>query len=133
MARMQEQLHTQLALRDLAAGIGLSVSTLTRLFRQHTGKTPRLYLHDLRMTRARLLVERTSLAVADVMTQVGISDPSHFARDFRRAHGYSPRTFRQLRVGGDSRWYVPGRAADDLRRNRPNGLHSALINRNDLR
>lgn len=109
MTRMQEQLHTQLAMRDLAAGIGLSVSTLTRLFRQHTGKTPRLYLHDLRMARARLLVERTSLSVADVMTQVGISDPSHFARDFRTAHGYSPRTFRrQLRVGRDSRWFVSG-------------------------
>lgn len=107
MARMQEQLHMRLEPRDLAAGVGLSVSTLARLFRQHIGKTPHLYLHDLRMDRARLLLERTSLPVADVMTQVGISDPSHFPRDFRKAHGYSPRTLRQqLRVGGEPRRWL---------------------------
>jgi AraC-like DNA-binding protein len=33
--------------------------------------------------------------VREVMAQVGITDPSHFAREFRNAHGLSPRAFRQ--------------------------------------
>jgi transcriptional regulator GlxA family with amidase domain len=38
-----------------------------------------------------LLLDRTSLPVKDVMHHVGCSDASHFARDFRRFHGFGPR------------------------------------------
>ena len=92
---INEQLHTGLTVRDLAASVGLSVSRLARLFRADLGTTPSAYLHSERMNRARLLVERTSLSIAEIMVQVGVTDPSHFARDFRRAHGFSPRTLRQ--------------------------------------
>jgi len=96
---MEERMRERLTLSELAGAVGLSVTHLTRLFRTETGVTPGAFLHDLRMTRARALVERTSLPVAEVMAQVGISDRSHFARDFRRAYGLSPRTLRvQLRV-----------------------------------
>ena len=42
------------------------------------------------MERARTLLERTFLTVKQAMTQVGISDASHFARDYRRYHGFTP-------------------------------------------
>ena len=87
--------------------------------------------HTLRMERARVLVESTDLPVREVMQQVGLSDPSHFSRDFRNAHGVSPRAFRvQLRVAGPPLRY--GRAqqiasrADDLQRNPPSGPHAAV-------
>ena len=47
------------------------------------------------MERARLLLERTFLSVKEVMTFVGVNDPSHFSRDFRRRHGVAPTSFRQ--------------------------------------
>src|SRR5687768_5082790 len=89
--RMEERLHTKISIEALAAEAGLSHSRLGHLFRLETGQTPGAYLHSLRMHRARVLIERTTLTVREVMTQVGISDPSHFARDFRNAHGLSPR------------------------------------------
>ena len=106
IAVLDHQLHTRIAVPELAADLNLSVSRLTRLFRQDTGMTPTAYLHRLRMIRARILIERTSLSVSQVMAQVGITDPSHFARDFRRVHGFSPRALRQqLRlVGRDVAW-----------------------------
>ena len=97
--RVEERLHIGISVRDLADAVGLSVSRLSYLFRQAVGMTPSAYLHARRMLRARILIERTTLPVADVMAQVGLSDPSHFARDFRNAHGFSPRTLRaQLRI-----------------------------------
>jgi AraC-like DNA-binding protein len=63
-----------------------------------------VFLTDLRMTRARILVERTSLTIAEVMSQVAVSNRSHFARAFRSAHGVSPRTLRvQLRKDSTKR------------------------------
>ena len=99
IATMEEQLPRRLTMSELAARVGVSAAHLTRLFRAATGTTPHAFLHRLRMARARILVERTSLPIDIVMAQVGISDRSHFARDFRRAHGLSPRTLRvQLRI-----------------------------------
>lgn len=112
IAVMEARLHEEIELEGLAEGVGLSLSRLARLFRRDTRMTPTEYLRHVRMTRARLLLERTSLSVGDIMTQVGIKDPSHFARDFRRAHGFSPRTLRQqLRIAGPPQRYMAVRPA----------------------
>ena len=95
--RMEERLHRPLTVPELARADGLSAAQLTRLFRQATGRTPGVYLHELRMQRARILVQRTTLTIAEVMSQVGVSDRSHFAQAFRRAYGVSPRTLRVRR------------------------------------
>lgn len=101
IARMEEQLHTDLCVTDLAGAVGLSVSQLTRVFRDATRLTPGAYLRQLRLARARLLIERSSLTIGEVMGQVGIRDASHFARDFRREFGLGPRELRQhLRLTG---------------------------------
>lgn len=92
--RIERDLHRRLTVADLAQTAELSVPQLTRLFRAATGRTPGMFLRDLRMYRARVLLERTSLSIEEVMQQVGLADRSRFARDFRRAHGDSPRAFR---------------------------------------
>ena len=100
---IDERLHEPLSVVSLAAGAELSVGQFTRLFRRAIGTTPGAYIQARRLSRARTLVERTSLPIAEIMRQVGVSDRSHFARDFRRAHGFSPRTLRvQLRYSGGS-------------------------------
>jgi AraC-like DNA-binding protein len=132
ITQLSERLHDTVSIERLAAGVGLSMSRLRYLFRQATGVTPGAYLHALRMERARLLIESTPLTVRDVMRQVGLSDPSHFARDFRNAHGLSPRTYRlQLRMAGPPARFVnaarlPAGTAVDLRTNPPTGPGAAL-------
>ena len=99
IVRMREALCRPIAITELAASAQLSVSQLTRLFHLDTGLSPGAYVHRLRMSTARVLLESTSLSVRDIMHQVGVADRSHFARDFRRAYGLSPRSFRkQLRM-----------------------------------
>ena len=99
IATMENQLQRRLTMPELAAAVGLSAGHLTRLFREATGQTPGAFLHNLRMSRARLLFERTTLSVTEVMAQVGAPDRSHFVRDFQRAHGMSPSTLRdQARI-----------------------------------
>jgi AraC family transcriptional regulator len=89
-----QQLHRRLTVPHLARVAGLSVAQFTRLFKQTTGMTPYAFVQQQRMLRARVLVERTNLPVAGIMAQVGISDRSRFAREFRMAHGSTPRTLR---------------------------------------
>jgi AraC family transcriptional regulator of arabinose operon len=90
IARMEEALDRELFVAELADAVNLSPSRFAYLFRRETGVPPARYLHLLRMERARILLERTFLSVKEVMAFVGVNDPSHFSRDFRRHHGVPP-------------------------------------------
>jgi AraC family transcriptional regulator of arabinose operon len=93
--RMEQHLDGPLTLQDLAASVQLSASRFAHLFREETGLPPKRFCHKLRMERARLLLEDSSLSVRQVMYQVGFRDPSHFSRDFRRFHGAAPSELRR--------------------------------------
>ena len=106
VARMEEAIDRELLVAELAAAVELSPSRFAYLFRRDTGVSPARYLHALRMERARLLLERTCLSVKEVMAHVGVNDPSHFSRDFRRHHGVPPTGVRDRTRSAD-RWAGP--------------------------
>ena len=95
VARMEQALDQAPRLPELAAAVNLSVSRLSHLFREEVGVAPGRYLHTIRMQRARILLERSFLNVKEVMARVGVADPSHFARDFRKYHGIAPSQVRR--------------------------------------
>ena len=93
---MQRNFAEPVPVGELAALINLSPSRFRALFRAQTGVSPAQFLQRLRLRRARLLLVHSFLTVKEVMAAVGYSDPSHFARDFRRAHGASPSALRGI-------------------------------------
>ena len=100
--QMEIGVEAQMTVADLAAMVRLSPARLTTLFNQGVGTSPGRYLRRLRMERARTLLERTSLTVKEVMSFVGIHDPSHFTRDFSRHHGVPPTRLRQRSWAADA-------------------------------
>ena len=94
LAAMLRQLTSPLSVATLARAVDLSPSHFAHLFRHEVGTSPSRYIHALRMIRARLLLERTSLSIKEVMAHVGCNVASHFSRDFRRAHGLPPSEWR---------------------------------------
>lgn len=99
---LSEDLSRPLDLEALARSLNLSPSRLRHLFKDETGLTPAQYLKRLRIERARELFEGTFLSLKEVMLQVGLGDESHFVRDFKKAHGMPPVSYRRLR-GGSSK------------------------------
>jgi transcriptional regulator GlxA family with amidase domain len=96
VSHMQRHFAEPTGVGELAARINLSPSRFRALFTAQTGVSPAQFLRRLRLRRARLLLEHSFLSVKEVMAAVGYSDPSHFARDFRRAHGTSPTGCRSI-------------------------------------
>ena len=89
---MEARLGQRLPMADIARQVGLSTSRFTRLFRQETGMTPCRYCQTLRLRRAEALLAHTPLTIRQVMVLVGIGHPGRFAREFRRYHGFNPRS-----------------------------------------
>jgi AraC-like DNA-binding protein len=123
---MEADLDNRQSIAALAAGVNLSPARLAVLFRQETGVTPVRYLRALRMERARVLLERTFLTVKEVMAFVGVSDPSHFTRDFRRYHGVPPTHLRQRSWAADGRQpHTIGQGIREIAHERPAPLRRA--------
>ena len=94
IATMERHLERPLRVAQLARRVNLSVSRFAHLFHTELGRSPAHYLRELRLDRARVLVEESTLSIKEIRAVVGINDPSHFARDFARRHGASPRKTR---------------------------------------
>jgi AraC family transcriptional regulator, arabinose operon regulatory protein len=103
IGRMQRNIDQPLTLASLAQGVNLSPSRLAHLFAEDTGISPGRFLRTLRLRRARVLVEQTSMSIKEVMASVGFNDLSHFVRDFAREHGHSPRRCRERARSVESR------------------------------
>jgi len=66
----------------------------SRMFKLSTGLSPHQYVIRQRIERAKALLTNTDLPVGVVAQEVGFASPSHFAQQFRRLVGVSPRSFR---------------------------------------
>ncbi|WP_074261023.1 AraC family transcriptional regulator [Agromyces cerinus] len=84
---------------ELALAANLSPSHFAALFRQRLGMPVLRYQTQLRMARARELLDRTSLSIAQISERVGYTDSFYFARQFRATHGMTPTAYRAQRKG----------------------------------
>lgn len=86
--------HADFRVGDAMARVPMSRDHLRRLFKAFVGVGPKEYLTELRMARARDLLQ-LGTSVKQTADEVGIPDPYHFSRVFRRTHGISPSAYRK--------------------------------------
>jgi transcriptional regulator GlxA family with amidase domain len=95
VARSMEQFPArQHKIASLSKSVNLSPSRLGELFRKATGRSPIQYLRNIRIRHAEQLLRTTFLSIKEVAFRSGISDVSHFVRDFKRLYGFTPTEFR---------------------------------------
>ena len=80
------------SVKALAKAYGVSVRLLERLFPAAFGSTPRGCLKRLRMERAVELL-RGGSTVKEAGACLGYDDPSHFSREFKKHHGFTPKRY----------------------------------------
>ena len=95
LAYIHEHLDERLSNDDLAAFCHRHPTHFIRYFRSKTGQTPARYVTERRMESAKRMLEETTLTVAEIMERVGLEEPSHFARLFRKQYALSPTEYRR--------------------------------------
>jgi AraC-like DNA-binding protein len=96
---MRQHVAERVKLEDLARHAGASVSHLSALFRTKMGYPPMDYFARLKIQRACMLLDRSTLRVKEVGASVGFADPYYFSRSFRQVMGMSPRAYRAVPKG----------------------------------
>lgn len=96
---MVAEIHSQPAIlpsvAEMAARIGLSQAHFSRVFHEVVGQSPRDFLLDTRMLRARHLLAETDFSIQEISERLGYSDVFFFSRQFKTKTGVPPTAYRR--------------------------------------
>lgn len=92
---MEQHFADRICLDQICRYAGLSKSTLLRAFTKSKGVTPYSYLENIRVGKAKNLLEQ-GVPPIEAALQTGFSDQSHFTNYFRRLIGLAPGIYRGI-------------------------------------
>ncbi|MDC7126138.1 MAG: AraC family transcriptional regulator [Spirochaetales bacterium] len=84
-----ENTDRQISLKELEELVGCSSFHIIRLFKNHTGLTAHAYLTQIRLEKAKQLLNEGK-SILDTALSTGFSDQSHLTRNFITRYGLSP-------------------------------------------
>jgi AraC family transcriptional regulator len=91
---MTEYAYASLSLFDLAVNLGLTPVQFTRKFRRAFGQTPSEFLNEMRLTRARHLLEGSTLTLDAIAEKCGFENGFYLSRVFTQKMGMAPSIYR---------------------------------------
>ena len=80
----------------LAEMAELSKQRFTSLFSSQLGKSPMVYIKELKLTTAARKLLVSNLHINDIAYELGYEDTNYFIREFKRAFGCTPKQYRQI-------------------------------------
>lgn len=84
-----------LQIGELSENISVGEKYLRRLFNEFYGKSPRAFLREYRLNKAKILLINTAGRISDIAVQCGFSDVYSFSHCFKRIYGISPGEYRE--------------------------------------
>lgn len=90
---LQAHHQEEITLETLAEHFYVNPTYLSRVFKTATQQTPINYLIQLRLNRAKKLLESSDISVKDAAQSVGYQDAYHFSKLFKKYFGQAPSTF----------------------------------------
>lgn len=95
-------LADRLTLGQIAAGIQVSTSYLSRQFNKEMGDSISNYITKARIDKASELLTFSGMSIQNISAYVGFSDLNYFSRCFRQYKGMSPTTWRNTSAIGST-------------------------------
>ena len=92
---INQNLDKNLSLGDVAAIAHMSKYHFAKSFREAIGIPPHQYLVKMRMEKARKLLKDHTMSLEEVAWGVGYADKGHFANQFLRIVGTTPKRYRE--------------------------------------
>lgn len=91
---LESDLNQSVDLLELSSKVGLNPSYLCKLFKKETSKTITDYVTDLRMMKAKhILQDHPDVKMYEVGSLVGYADPVYFTKLFKKTVGMTPKEY----------------------------------------
>lgn len=85
----------KIKLQDMAKSFGIHPNYLTRIFHETYGISPKQYIMDLKLKKARRLLTTTELSVSVIASSLGFDDQLAFSKVFKKEYSVSPTEYRK--------------------------------------
>ncbi|MBE0465341.1 MAG: GlxA family transcriptional regulator [Halomonadaceae bacterium] len=92
---MKNNIEEPLSISEIANWVNISRRQLERLFCNYVNASPSRYYMELRLTRARQLLQQTNKPVAEIAVAAGFVSMSHFRSCFYQLFDITPGQFRK--------------------------------------
>lgn len=83
------------SIEDIAEALNKSLPYISRIYAQYSGTTIKETISELRMDKARQLLEDKDLSIHEIAEQVGFSSSSYFHKAFKKLNGVTPKEFQE--------------------------------------
>lgn len=94
--RYIDQHYTEkILIGDIADYFHINVNHLGRIFKKKTGVSPKDYLTEKRLERAKHLLSHTDMKIYEISKEIGYTDYFFFTRVFRKMTGVTPSMWRE--------------------------------------
>ena len=95
MLLIEQKLSQPEPINEVVSELGIGIRQLERRFFADVGMTMREYRSQLRLARARWMIENTDLSLTDIGLECGFGGCSHFSRAFTARFQVRPSTVRR--------------------------------------
>lgn len=92
---INEHLHEDIKLADLAQLLDISQFHFSHLFKRSIGAAPYQYVIQQRVERAKQLLKQSDRSIMDIAFLCGFNSHSHLSKQFRQVTGISPKAYRE--------------------------------------
>lgn len=99
---IDEHLHSEIRLSDLAAIAHVSTSYFSAIFKQYNGLPPVEYVVGQRIRRAIEYIRTTDMPLTQIATACGFNNNTNFYKAFRRVTGRTPASYRTAMIYDDT-------------------------------
>jgi YesN/AraC family two-component response regulator len=87
--------HDDIQITDIAYHVGVHPNYLSLIFKEEIGITPKKYLSNLKLKKAKELITETTEPINIIASSVGFNDALAFSKFFKKEFGISPSQYRK--------------------------------------
>ena len=95
---IENNLHDDLSLTNLAEKVYLNPSYLSRFYHQAAGHKLSQFIEEARIRRAKELLEEGHEKIHEIAKNVGYETAASFTRFFKKTEGISPQEYRDAQI-----------------------------------
>ena len=90
---IQEEMAVLGSIMTIAKRVGLNQNTLQDGFNHLYKKSVNQYIKDVRLEKAKELMERSNLNITEITYKIGVNSRSYFSKIFKEKYGISPKQY----------------------------------------
>ncbi|QNL50479.1 AraC family transcriptional regulator [Olivibacter sp. SDN3] len=97
---LRENFEQLISIEDIAEQLGVSYSLFRKAFKKHVGISPGQYLIQLKIEKAKFLLNHPHKRIKDIAYELGFDSCFYFSKLFKDKTGLSPEHYRRNKMTG---------------------------------